>query len=108
MAIIPGRLKRAREEAGLSQEDVAKKLRITSSGYGFFEQGKRQPSINYLMRLGEVLNKPITFFLEVEDTNGNLSEDEKRLLETYRKLSYSTKQDVLTIVQALAQKENEH
>lgn len=105
MAVIPKRLKAAREEKDLSQEDVAKKLKITSSGYGFYEQGKRVPNINHLMRLVELLDKPITYFLEEESTNGNLAPSEVELLEVYRGLSYTGKEYVLRIAQDFLKRE---
>ena len=49
------RLKQARRTAGLTQLDVALKLRQSAAGYASYEQGKNEPSIAMLIRICEVL-----------------------------------------------------
>ncbi len=44
-SILSKRLKELRILNNLYQKDVAKKIGITESGYGYYEQGKRIPDI---------------------------------------------------------------
>ena len=50
-AKIGKRIRRARERLGLSQRDVAEQLSLSDVGYGAFERGDRQISIEYLFAL---------------------------------------------------------
>ena len=60
---IGKKLKRAREDKGLSQEDVAKQIGLSKVGYGAFERGSNLIALNYLLELSRILQKPITHFL---------------------------------------------
>lgn len=49
--LISKRLRRLREEKGLFQKDIAKLLNISTSAYGYYEQGKRSLDIHMLRTL---------------------------------------------------------
>jgi len=57
------KLKMAREERGLSQEELARMLGLSKVGYGALERGKNLVGLQYLVMLTFILKKPITFFL---------------------------------------------
>ena len=40
-----------RKKAGLSQQQLAERLHLTSSAVGMYEQGRRQPSVDILVAL---------------------------------------------------------
>lgn len=67
---IGRKLQKAREEAGLSQEELARKLGCTQSSLSNYELGKRRIYSAELQRIGEILGKPVTYFLE------NIEEDQ--------------------------------
>lgn len=50
---FPSKLKRAREETGFSQRDVAKELHIDQSQIARYETGRTQPDIETLGRLAD-------------------------------------------------------
>ena len=52
-------IKKAREELGLSQEDVAKSVGITQPAYSYIENGFKNPSVPTLVRLSKVLKVSI-------------------------------------------------
>lgn len=60
-------LKKAREKRGLTQEQLASKLSISTSTVGMYEQGRRQPDIKTLIKLSNELNIPISVLLETKD-----------------------------------------
>lgn len=64
---IGERLQKAREEAGMSQEELAKILGTTQSSLSNYELGKRRLYFSDLQRIGDILGKTITYFLEDND-----------------------------------------
>jgi transcriptional regulator with XRE-family HTH domain len=60
------KLKRIREAVDLSQQDVADKLGLSKVAYGDFERGRTAISPEYLIRLSQILNVPVTAFFPDE------------------------------------------
>ena len=50
---LPSRLKELRKAKDLTQRDMARHFRLTDVGYGGWERGDTEPSINNIMRLCE-------------------------------------------------------
>lgn len=63
MTTLPDRLKQLRAENNLLQKDMAKKLNITSSAYGYYEQGKRVPDSNTLNELAKIFNVSLDYLM---------------------------------------------
>jgi CheY-like chemotaxis protein/DNA-binding XRE family transcriptional regulator len=57
-------IKKIREEKGLSQHELAKKLKVAQSTIGMWESGKRTPKIDELNRMSRILNITITRLLD--------------------------------------------
>ena len=82
---IGNKLKEAREEAGLSQSEVAELLRLRrGSSYGHIESGRNWITVEHLLKLSDFYRKPIAFFLGAK--HADLSADESELLHLYRAL----------------------
>lgn len=96
MTTFPERLRELREDAQLKQEDMARKLNISASAYGYYEQGRNEPSLNalqtlstlfdtsadYLIGLTNVKKSP-SFIKVTEDLT--LSDDEIKLMIELKK-----------------------
>lgn len=52
-----------RKDAGLSQSDVAKKLKCTASAINQYENGKRKPSFDVLVKLAEIYGCTVNDFV---------------------------------------------
>jgi len=78
---IGRKLQRAREEAGLSQEDLAKKLGCTQASLSNYELGKRRLYLADLQRIGQLLGKPVTYFLEDSEDKQAADSNYDRLLK---------------------------
>ena len=52
-------LKRLREEANISQKELAEILGITQQGYSFIEQGKMNPSLKIARKIALYFHKSI-------------------------------------------------
>lgn len=56
-------IKERRSNLGLTQEEVAKRLGISQVAYGRYELGTREPNLDLIFRIAEVLEfKPGEFF----------------------------------------------
>lgn len=61
-------LKFYRHECGLTQQQVADRLKIERSTYTYYETGKTKPDINTLIKIAKVFNISYTKLLEgIED-----------------------------------------
>lgn len=58
------RLKEIRKKNGLTQEDMASQLNISSVGYGAYERGKNEPDLLTLKKIANILNVSIDYLLE--------------------------------------------
>jgi len=66
-------LKKLRTSRDLLQKDVANYLGITTSAYGFYEQGKRQPDPETISKLANFFNVTTDYLLgRTEIPNANV------------------------------------
>ena len=49
-------LKNARERKGMSQKDVAEEIGVAKSTYSLYESGNREPNVQTIKRIADVLN----------------------------------------------------
>lgn len=61
--MISNRLKELRQEKDLLQKDIANYLNISTSAYGFYEQGKRTPDAEIMKKLSEFFNVSLDYLL---------------------------------------------
>lgn len=61
MGELKDRLRELRKAHKLTQQEVASFLEITESAYGFYEQGRNEPSIDKLKRLAKKYNVSIAY-----------------------------------------------
>lgn len=85
------RLKQCREARGLSQREFARLTGLGESQVRKYEAGQNDPSGRNLKLIAEQLRVSIDYLLGVTDDphvqidSGNLSEDERAMLETFRR-----------------------
>ena len=61
--MIPERLKERREQVGLSQAELARKIYTTQQIISYYEAGERQPSVEMLRALADVLGCSTDYLL---------------------------------------------
>jgi transcriptional regulator with XRE-family HTH domain len=93
---VTDKIRKLREEKGLSQENIADELVMTSSAYSKIERGETEPNLTRLFELARILNvKVIDFFTpdiapalkEPKDNYGDLGkEDLERLNQSIQGL----------------------
>jgi transcriptional regulator with XRE-family HTH domain len=84
---IGRRIQKAREEAGLSQEELASRLGLTQAALSNYELGKRRPNLTNLERLSMLLNKPLLYFLEDPKPMPDPAEEERLDESIYEMIS---------------------
>lgn len=61
---IGQRISKAREEAGLSQEELSSRLGYTQAALSNYELGKRRLYLANIEQIAKELNKPLSYFLD--------------------------------------------
>lgn len=61
--IIGSRLRTLRESKDWLQKDVAEKLGLSTSGYGYYETGKRSPDSQMLKKICDLYNVDADYIL---------------------------------------------
>ena len=60
-------LKIARERKGLSQKDIAEKIGVAKSTYSLYESGNREPNVQTIKRIADILNVSADELLGIND-----------------------------------------
>ena len=58
------KLKSLRELRGWTQEDLARRLKVTRSTIGNYERGYRMPTFEHLEAIADIFNCPISYLVE--------------------------------------------
>lgn len=112
--MIASTLRTLRKANGFTQKQIADKLNIDRSTYSYYELGKINPSIGSMITLSELYGLSLDEMVHYDDVSSTslsaaasaagyevsaiLSEDEKKLIASYRKLSTEAREDVLISV----------
>lgn len=92
-------IKDIRMRRNLSQAQVAKALGVSSVVYSRYESGTRQPSIDIILQLADVLGVTVDYLLGRQDIeDSTLSDYEVSLLMASRKADERAKQDALNML----------
>ena len=102
---IGNKIKAARLTADLTQEEVAAPLGIGRAAYSNIENGHSLVTVDHLLKLPQILHKPVTYFLGI-DTD-NLSAEEAEWLELYRILPEDARALVVSFVKVAVQQARE-
>lgn len=60
---LSSKLKQLREEKGMTQKELSEVLNISTSAYGYYEQGKSFPNLETILLLSEYYNVSIDYLL---------------------------------------------
>jgi transcriptional regulator with XRE-family HTH domain len=81
---LGAKLRRARENLGLTQEELSKSVGLSSEFISLLEIGKRTPSLDSLRRLSGFLKKDIGYFLQEPEGDFQVLEKEQKLSKEAR------------------------
>lgn len=74
------RLKELRELAGLTQEQLAKELKVSRGAISYYEKGDRTPDIEFLDSVSDFFDLPFDYLLGY---NENIKEEYRNMYEFY-------------------------
>ncbi len=94
------RLRLAREEAGLSQEQVAQHLNLPRPAISLIERGQRRVEALELARLAKLFKRPLSHFAD-EETPEDESPQLQLLKRTAASLSEKDRDEVLRFAEFL-------
>lgn len=69
--MIAQRIITLRKRSGLTQAELAKKLNITPSALGNYEQGRRLPCVETLIAMAELFDVSLDYLLTGTEHNAN-------------------------------------
>ncbi|HXV44152.1 MAG TPA: helix-turn-helix domain-containing protein [Anaerolineae bacterium] len=104
---IRNRLKKAREAAGLTQDELADLLNMNRSTYANLESGRNWPAVWRLAKLKDVLGRSVDWFLgnDADQAEKSLNNDQSRLLQAYDSIGdESFRELAIALVELLASK----
>lgn len=98
------RLKIARQNRGLTQQQVGDAIGIAKSTVTGYEKGSSEPSIEKLQKLMDLLKVDANYLLQddielLSSGNQVLSPDEIQLLSSYRKLNDKGRESIQTLME---------
>lgn len=102
---IGARLREARQHAGLTQAELADLAGIKGKTYSNYERGDNWIPVENLVRIKQVVDKPINYFFAMGDDK--LSDDEIFLLGIYRSLPDWLKKLAIEFLQILQKNKRE-
>lgn len=104
------RITQLREERGLSQRALAKKIGASAKAVNFWESGKVEPSAKFICALADEFEVTCDYILAREDDLGNvnvmreLSNSEKYWLSFHSKLSPKQREEAINFINYLLNK----
>ena len=100
-AVIARNIKKARLNAGLTQDQLAKKMGISKNTISGYENGVSMPKVEFLYPLMDALNVDANYIYGVDSTevSMNLTLHECELISAYRSQQEAVQQSIDRILQ---------
>lgn len=111
------KLRELRESRGYTQTDIARRLGITQQAYAYYEIGRRLPNIQLLCELADLYGVSLDYLFGRDDKphpymplqpvelpavpSGALTEKEKDLLDSFRKLNEEGQNAAYSMIRGL-------
>ena len=90
------RIASLRQNKGISQAELAKRLHISASAVGMYEQGRREPSVEILIALSQELGVSLDYLLSGKpDTVRDVVALHKLVEDTCGKGQNTTKEEMV-------------
>ena len=103
---IKARIKEARDDAEMTQGELAQKVGRTQAYFSKLEGGELVPSVIELLGIAQFTKKPIQFFLPIQDEDQEtLTGKEWQLVTYFKRIEDEQDKDIaISTVKAFAQK----
>ena len=90
-----------RQRKGWSQTELARRLNISASAVGMYEQGRREPSISMLLALSKEFGVTIDYLVTghiCSITDSQIRKQAEEILETISGLNKLSREDLLVLL----------
>jgi transcriptional regulator with XRE-family HTH domain len=67
------RIRKARQEARLSQSALGKLIGVSDKSVSSYEQGRSTPPVNKLKKIAEFTNHPLTYFTQEDNDDATIT-----------------------------------
>jgi transcriptional regulator with XRE-family HTH domain len=108
MSVLGERIRQRRKGLHLSQESVAELIGSSQKQISKYENGEDKPSSDVVQRLSQSLNVSADYLLGLTDIperpmrgSGDLAEDERSLIEAYRRASPAQREQAMEVTRVL-------
>ena len=95
------KIQSAREEKGLSQEQLARLIGCSQSALSNYEKGKRRLYLSQLEKMAEILDKPLEYFVETLGHNQHspvVPDRNQSFVEIMNQLNRLTDEDISEVM----------
>ena len=93
------KLKSLRELRGWSQDELAKRLGISRSTIGNYEQGIREPKYQDLEAIADIFNCPMSYLISKKSSlTVELTDYEEQIIHAFRNASYDIQTAVCAVL----------
>lgn len=103
------RIKELRLKSGLTQKETAKKLQLETVTYHGYENEKRQPDINTLIKIADFFNVSLDYLCNHKTENvydwGQINEEQKKAIELLLELDNNELNQVIGYIKGISDKE---
>lgn len=89
-----------RRKMGWSQVELAKRLNISPSAVGMYEQGRREPSIEVLIALSQTFEVTIDYLITGNHRFSQISAPEEITLEALSALKNLSREELIVLLAA--------
>lgn len=100
-AYIGCRVREARAEYGMTQEELAGDVGVDPKHISWIENGRKHGSDQLIRRISEVTGKPLSFFYGNEPMPDDASDKEKEILMKYRKATAQQQKLIESLIDAV-------
>ena len=97
-------LRKAREDKGLTQAELAQRGGLQPSAIAHFEAGRRSPSLDNLRRLADALSVSLDYLLGRETEPGSAGPVAEQLLRDFARIAAKDQDTVADFARMLAEK----
>lgn len=101
MKDFPNRINELRRDAGLTQQELADRVKCSKMHISGLERGTRELSLSWMRRISEVLGVTPAELLGDQDNPLRLSPEERKLVARYRQADHVTREQVERVTDAL-------
>lgn len=96
-------MKKLREDAGITQQEMADRLEITKRRYGNWERGDREINLIDAARVADILRCTLDELAGRDfPAASSLASDEQQLVDIYRSARESQKPSIIAVAETLA------